>query len=59
MEVTKSPIIPHASTLVAIRLGRLALGEELTPSGTMGTAAILSGILLAQLGFLMSKRRTS
>ena len=42
MDVTKTQLIPLASTLVAVVLGRIVLGEELSPAGLAGAGAIPS-----------------
>lgn len=47
MEVTRTMLIPLFSTLVAVGLGIVVLGETLTPRALAGGAAILLGLLVA------------
>ena len=56
MDVTKTQLIPLASTLVAVLLGRVVLGEELTATGLLGAAAILGGLAVARVGFLLTPK---
>ena len=51
MDVTKTQLIPLASTLVALGLGRVVLGESLTAMAGVGAAAILGGLLMTRWGF--------
>lgn len=49
MEVTKIQLIPLMSTLVAVFLGWIVLGEELGWRTAVGGAAILAGLAIATL----------
>jgi drug/metabolite transporter (DMT)-like permease len=51
MDVTKTQLIPIASVLVAVVLGRVVLDEALSPLALAGGAAILGGLLLTRWGF--------
>ena len=47
MEVTRTMLIPLFSTLIAVVLGMVVLGERLTPRVVAGGAGILAGLWLA------------
>ncbi len=51
MDVTKTQLIPLASTLIAVILGRTFLGEEVNVRTILGGAAILAGLLISILGY--------
>jgi drug/metabolite transporter (DMT)-like permease len=52
MDVTKTQLIPLASTIVAVFLGWLVLGERLSGVALLGAAAILLGLAVTRIGFL-------
>jgi drug/metabolite transporter (DMT)-like permease len=47
MEVTKTQLMPLLSTLIAVLLGSLTLGEQLTWETAAGGAAVLIGLAIA------------
>ena len=57
MEVTKTQLIPLASTLIAVLLGRVVLGEALGLRTTFGAVGILLGLALTTWGHARVKQR--
>lgn len=57
MDVTKTNLIPLASTVIAVILGRIFLGEELGLRTSIGGASILTGLLLAAWGYKQVEER--
>lgn len=51
MDVTKTNLIPLASTVIAVILGRIFLGEELGLRTSIGGASILTGLFLTAWGY--------
>jgi drug/metabolite transporter (DMT)-like permease len=56
MDVSKTQLIPLASTIVAVFLGWLVLGERLSAVALAGAATIFSGLVVTRIGFLRAAR---